>query len=102
MAQSRQRQGQKGNPASHRMSNPHRKDRCTKAHLRRTKRAERLRNENAERAAENRKLRKEGLPTAWEIQRAKRKESRKPKQEEYQRRLAMLGSIPVKQRKSAV
>lgn len=68
-----QQKSAKGNPASHRMSNPKRKDRCVTAHTRRTKAAQRHRD------AQNTRERANQLstdPKPWALAQAVRKERR--------------------------
>lgn len=66
----------KGNPASHRMSNPRRKARRAECWLRSQKRKERNRDANEERAAANRYARMIGDPTPHEAKKAKRRAKR--------------------------
>lgn len=73
----------KGNPASHRMSNPHYKEKHKRAWGRSRERKDAHRAEQTEREKANRKLRAEGKPTAWEAAEAKRRLARagvKPQQ----------------------
>lgn len=69
--------GSKGNPASHRMSNPHHKEKHQKAWKLSEVRKEARRLEQAEREKANRKLRAAGKPTAWEAAKAQRQALRR-------------------------
>jgi hypothetical protein len=81
-----EQQKAKGNPASHRMSNPHRKEKWPRAHRNseRTKAARRKVAEIAQRG--NEILRKAGELTPWEKAKAERSKRRRPLQEAYEKR----------------
>jgi hypothetical protein len=69
-------QGGKGNPASHRMSNPKRKARRERSWARAQVKKAKNRAENEKRAADNRTLREQGLPAPHEAKQIKRREKR--------------------------
>lgn len=69
-------QSSKGNPASHRMSNPNLKARRARSWLAGERRKEARRKAQAEREARNKELREAGKPTPWEAAKAARKARR--------------------------
>lgn len=83
----------KGNPASHRMSNPHHKEKHQKAWTRSQARKEARRLEQATREKANRALRAEGKPTAWEAAQTKRTASREATRPQQQKRMQGTGNI---------
>lgn len=83
----------KGNPASHRMSNPHHKDKHQKAWKHSQERKEARRLAQTEREKANRMLRAEGKPTAWEAAQAKRQAVRGAAKPPMQPRVAGTGNI---------
>lgn len=66
----------KGNPATHRMGNANLKARRARSWARGEARKQANRKANEQRAADNRKLRAEGLPTPHEVKKAKRRAKR--------------------------
>lgn len=67
------RNSNKGNPASHRMSNPNLKARRARNWAAQEKRKAERRAENEARAARNRELRAQGIPTPHELKQERRR-----------------------------
>lgn len=77
-------QSSKGNPASHRMSNAHRKAYMEAAYAKRQKRKEELKAEIKKREERNRALTKAGRQTPWEWAKEHGKTAKAAKNPQFQ------------------